>query len=133
MKSASVAEKIIGGFIRSVLPQSPPLPISRPMSLHASNTAAHSSLAGSFVLRSFTSSMPSMSPSPRMSPIRECFADSLANPALRRSEEHTSELQSLRHLVCRLLLEKKKKTIQQETNQHTTAYHQSAGLSQCYE
>src|SRR5436853_3495676 len=26
-----------------------------------------------------------------------------------RSEEHTSELQSLRHLVCRLLLEKKKK------------------------
>src|SRR5262245_63118531 len=29
-----------------------------------------------------------------------------------RSEEHTSELQSLRHLVCRLLLEKKK----QKTN-----------------
>src|SRR5437899_12863484 len=29
--------------------------------------------------------------------------------ARRRSEEHTSELQSLRHLVCRLLLEKKKK------------------------
>src|SRR5205814_6751055 len=28
-----------------------------------------------------------------------------------RSEEHTSELQSLRHLVCRLLLEKKKKSI----------------------
>src|SRR5947199_3664335 len=29
-------------------------------------------------------------------------------PAAFRSEEHTSELQSLRHLVCRLLLEKKK-------------------------
>src|SRR5258705_8871814 len=29
-----------------------------------------------------------------------------------RSEEHTSELQSLRHLVCRLLLEKKKKRAQ---------------------
>src|SRR5262245_63081991 len=29
----------------------------------------------------------------------------------RRSEEHTSELQSLRHLVCRLLLEKKKKNM----------------------
>src|SRR5205814_9111636 len=28
-----------------------------------------------------------------------------------RSEEHTSELQSLRHLVCRLLLEKKKKNM----------------------
>src|SRR5258708_31983587 len=31
-------------------------------------------------------------------------------PAL-RSEEHTSELQSPDHLVCRLLLEKKKKTV----------------------
>src|SRR5437899_8126613 len=30
-------------------------------------------------------------------------------PKRARSEEHTSELQSLRHLVCRLLLEKKKK------------------------
>src|SRR5947199_4579207 len=28
-----------------------------------------------------------------------------------RSEEHTSELQSLRHLVCRLLLEKKKRSL----------------------
>src|SRR5438045_7936288 len=28
-----------------------------------------------------------------------------------RSEEHTSELQSLRHLVCRLLLEKKKNDV----------------------
>src|SRR5262245_63446301 len=32
-------------------------------------------------------------------------------PSPNRSEEHTSELQSLRHLVCRLLLEKKKKII----------------------
>src|SRR5439155_7271444 len=31
--------------------------------------------------------------------------------AARRSEEHTSELQSRGHLVCRLLLEKKKKKI----------------------
>src|SRR2546425_5085555 len=30
-------------------------------------------------------------------------------PAAQRSEEHTSELQSLAYLVCRLLLEKKKK------------------------
>src|SRR2546425_3013062 len=38
----------------------------------------------------------------------------IASPHLRahgdRSEEHTSELQSLAYLVCRLLLEKKKKT-----------------------
>src|SRR5258708_20718256 len=32
-----------------------------------------------------------------------------ANKAIGRSEEHTSELQSPDHLVCRLLLEKKKK------------------------
>src|SRR5437899_5259286 len=32
-----------------------------------------------------------------------------AGSSICRSEEHTSELQSLRHLVCRLLLEKKKK------------------------
>src|SRR5262245_64998189 len=36
-----------------------------------------------------------------------------------RSEEHTSELQSLRHLVCRLLLEKKKKKKIQSRNQNT--------------
>src|SRR5205814_3137400 len=33
-----------------------------------------------------------------------------------RSEEHTSELQSLRHLVCRLLLEKKKTKKNKQTN-----------------
>src|ERR1039458_10895809 len=40
------------------------------------------------------------------------FANGSSVPARRcrlRSEEHTSELQSLRHLVCRLLLEKKKR------------------------
>src|SRR5438045_7581211 len=43
----------------------------------------------------------------------DCFGLSRGESAeilrnLQRSEEHTSELQSLRHLVCRLLLEKKK-------------------------
>src|SRR5205814_8754653 len=33
------------------------------------------------------------------------------DPFVDRSEEHTSELQSLRHLVCRLLLEKKKQNM----------------------
>src|SRR5205814_5238267 len=37
------------------------------------------------------------------------LAGTLLKPFTMRSEEHTSELQSLRHLVCRLLLEKKKK------------------------
>src|SRR5437899_9612741 len=53
---------------------------------------------------------------PASVPAWQCFATG-KNPAKiglfgfatisRRSEEHTSELQSLRHLVCRLLLEKK--------------------------
>src|SRR5207253_8891548 len=44
------------------------------------------------------SALPSRAPRARAWPGREC----------RRSEEHTSELQSRGHLVCRLLLEKKK-------------------------
>src|SRR5437016_10281094 len=56
---------------------------------------------------------------------RACIADSAGNVEPRnrprggrrrrdgRSEEHTSELQSLTNLVCRLLLEKKKKKTQQ--------------------
>src|SRR5229473_7217363 len=46
-------------------------------------------------------------------PHRHCASPSGAWPCCRqvwlRSEEHTSELQSLAYLVCRLLLEKKKK------------------------
>src|SRR2546425_6533582 len=38
-----------------------------------------------------------------------------APPAIARSEEHTSELQSLAYLVCRLLLEKKKKNTENQT------------------
>src|SRR5262245_64545126 len=51
-----------------------------------------------------------------------------------RSEEHTSELQSLRHLVCRLLLEKKKEKQQHHTttkqnNTHTQRYN---NFMKCY-
>src|SRR3712207_8488130 len=37
-----------------------------------------------------------------------------------RSEEHTSELQSRQYLVCRLLLEKKKKNINIDNSTHTS-------------
>src|SRR5258708_21205348 len=40
-----------------------------------------------------------------------CTAESHGGRRIIRSEEHTSELQSPDHLVCRLLLEKKKKFI----------------------
>src|SRR5258705_8484680 len=52
-----------------------------------------------------------------------CFLDSSGMRRM-RSEEHTSELQSLRHLVCRLLLEKKKKKINR-----TSSHAQTASLS----
>src|SRR5438552_4499878 len=46
-------------------------------------------------------------------------------PSRARSEEHTSELQSPDHLVCRLLLEKKKKNKKQDpTQQHTETNNQ---------
>src|SRR5687767_15374000 len=41
--------------------------------------------------------------------VQDNLAVSSFVPFLIRSEEHTSELQSLAYLVCRLLLEKKKK------------------------
>src|SRR3712207_7938250 len=47
---------------------------------------------------------------------RRCLA-----PA-RRSEEHTSELQSRQYLVCRLLLEKKKNTPGSESSPYYPSY-----------
>src|SRR5207253_6303936 len=48
----------------------------------------------------------------------------IAGSRKNRSEEHTSELQSRGHLVCRLLLEKKNKTIKQtKQRQSTLNYH----------
>src|SRR5262245_64834255 len=41
-----------------------------------------------------------------------------------RSEEHTSELQSLRHLVCRLLLEKKNKKKEERPTNDLSQVHE---------
>src|SRR5947199_7960549 len=46
-----------------------------------------------------------------------------------RSEEHTSELQSLRHLVCRLLLEKKKKPKNEQRNRQRMSRTRSQNTS----
>src|SRR2546429_5925640 len=46
------------------------------------------------------------------SSLRPAATERLAEASGRRSEEHTSELQSRLHLVCRLLLEKKKQMAQ---------------------
>src|SRR5690625_6324480 len=62
----------------------------------------------------------SSSPIESSADIKSCFIcdsdDGLDAVSSSRSEEHTSELQSRGHLVCRLMLEKKKKTtLQAET------------------
>src|SRR5690625_5489871 len=54
-------------------------------------------------------------PAPR-APLREILSAIVSSSKQMRSEEHTSELQSRGHLVCRLLLEKKKK--QSRKGQH---------------
>src|SRR5258705_142568 len=53
--------------------------------------------------------------------------------AYARSEEHTSELQSLRHLVCRLLLEKKNQATAGFRDYAPNAYSSSNGLSVFYQ
>src|SRR2546422_4401012 len=44
-------------------------------------------------------------------PVPAAWRSPIGNSSVTRSEEHTSELQSRLHLVCRLLLEKKKKQV----------------------
>src|SRR3712207_6870066 len=53
-----------------------------------------------------------------------------AGQALRRSEEHTSELQSRQYLVCRLLLEKKKKP-QRTTRLFNSLAHSPSSTTTC--
>src|SRR3954465_924650 len=67
-------------------------------------------------------STPLFRSSPPPSPLRRASAAAIRPSApSRRSEEHTSELQSHDNLVCRLLLEKKKK--------HQTTYYCSSAIS----
>src|SRR5258708_31296058 len=49
-------------------------------------------------------------------PTYEAYTSQRIDEFFKRSEEHTSELQSPDHLVCRLLLEKKKKNKMNKSN-----------------
>src|SRR3712207_9009504 len=82
-------------------------------------TTLFRSLVFKYLPRAYKSSFKDAKPDPEA---REKMADASAiagiafanaflgiNHSLSRSEEHTSELQSRQYLVCRLLLEKKKK------------------------
>src|SRR5690349_22085707 len=56
-----------------------------------------------------------------------CHTKALRTPRLEeRSEEHTSELQSRRDLVCRLLLEKKKERVSYATLRSIQRSHRSS-------
>src|SRR5712692_11936904 len=56
----------------------------------------------------------------------------LVNPVsqVSRSEEHTSELQSQVHLVCRLLLEKKKNQLHNPSNQYLIKHNKKNNKTQ---
>src|SRR2546425_9538447 len=82
---------------------------SRTSGSHSPSATARRATAAGIALHTFT-------PTPTAShcSVSPCQRPSHRTPAsLRspRSEEHTSELQSLAYLVCRLLLEKKKNTL----------------------
>src|SRR2546422_5362114 len=77
-----------------IAPNDSPAPISRRTTRHQS--------------RSFTSPRASA----RTTRVEAC------EPELPRSEEHTSELQSRLHLVCRLLLEKKNITVASDMREY---------------
>src|SRR5690606_42133180 len=71
-------------------------------------TAPISTSASSFRSRSTRTRRFRPSSSGPAIPASSITASFISTPAERRSEEHTSELQSRENLVCRLLLEKKK-------------------------
>src|SRR5689334_23902818 len=84
---------------------------------NAPRTSATASAVGSALVWAKTKSFPPVSPTRRgyvryrsmFSPtLRQIHRNTGVEPVKCRSEEHTSELQSQFHLVCRLLLEKKK-------------------------
>src|SRR5689334_24378255 len=75
--------------------------------------------------RGSATSCPARWPACLQSSRRRSFSTSRSSwvrPSM-RSEEHTSELQSQFHLVCRLLLEKKKKTNPTPHQYALTTYH----------
>src|SRR5689334_24014071 len=52
-----------------------------------------------------------------LSAYKGALGETTAAPDIVRSEEHTSELQSQFHLVCRLLLEKKKNKTERKSSE----------------
>src|SRR5262249_62342484 len=108
----------LSSFLTPSLLNDPPPPNSSPLSLH---DALPIFLAERRELRPRLGRRASKRPAPsgsaprwrrgRRRACRRAGSRGSRRPSRGRSEEHTSELQSLTNLVCRLLLEKKKKNI----------------------
>src|SRR5215831_17910451 len=106
------APRTVGGLRHAVFPARPrgvPRPFGSlcfPARLRGALEAPPSLVARSFVARSSVQAAPR--PFGSLTLCSPLASGALLRHRLpSRSEEHTSELQSLRHLVCRLLLEKK--------------------------
>src|SRR5207253_4706043 len=98
--------------MRSANPTTRTVCDSRPCILRTNSSSA-SRLAGRSVHRSESKRTFASSATFSYAAVDCAFAVPHKSPSARaraRSEEHTSELQSRGHLVCRLLLEKKKKS-----------------------
>src|SRR5205814_10079374 len=107
----------------SFFSNTPPPPALSPLSLHdalpispAANPLRRSAISP-YAVSSTTGArrLPDSSRKRRVSSIPSIPGMPMSETR-RRSEEHTSELQSLRHLVCRLLLEKKKNKRKKASN-----------------
>src|SRR2546429_1582281 len=85
--------------------------MNRPYRFRAISTAA---LVSSFLL--FTTAKQTTQARIPTPPPTSCSTTTID---MKRSEEHTSELQSRLHLVCRLLLEKKKQIVRVIHTSHT--------------
>src|SRR5437899_7289473 len=102
MQRAYASRKNSSCFLLSQMPYSvpPPAPTRPPMSAPLPAPLPPLAMA--------PPAAPTAAPPSAPIPASLPTSTSLPFEVGKRSEEHTSELQSLRHLVCRLLLEKKK-------------------------
>src|ERR1035441_10871957 len=98
-------------------PVAAPIGVSR-SSTFVSRTTLHIAIHDKVVLNSSMGNQPENIEEPTGS--GDPFHVEEISTGIRRSEEHTSELQSLRHLVCRLLLEKKKTNIKKSQTSAAT-------------
>src|SRR5690625_5911802 len=100
----AAARQTLADFVPTLQPADPTMPL-------ISNAGGELVTSGSHYLQSIVTQVASpVDWEAGMAVMREKGVTAMIEVAPARSEEHTSELQSRGHLVCRLLLEKKKKT-----------------------